>query len=62
MQSVGTEGKASTSSESEAPQGSPKGSTSSFPSNTITYMKIKRKNIPEAENSREKVQTRVRSK
>lgn len=59
MQSVGTEGKASTSSESEAPQGS---HTSSFPSNTITYMKIKRKNIPEAENSREKVQTRVRSK
>lgn len=46
MQPASTKGKISTSSGSETAQGSPKESTSSLSSNTITYMKIKRKKIP----------------
>lgn len=62
VQPVSTEGKTSTSSGSDAPQGSPEKSTSSLASNTITYMKIKRGKIPEAENGSKAVLTNVRSK
>lgn len=62
VQPASTEGKTSTLSRSDAPQGSPEKSTPSLASNIITYMKIKREKTPEADNGSRVVLTKARSK